>query len=83
MLICVGVPERDGGGEEGEPVDGRAKQLADVIAPQVRALRMERAQVEATLPAPLADPRDLLPLLEKLAELAAALGGRAQQGPYR
>lgn len=75
----VFLPPRD----RAEPRSRAFEAIAAEIAPRLRSLAVERGAVVATLGAPIADPREALPVIEALARLAAELGGEADQGPYR
>lgn len=50
---------------------------------QAQSLVISNDAVVATLPAPLADPASVEPLLVGLVGLARLLGGGSARGPYR
>lgn len=78
------LPEREGeAAAEPRHLDGAMQALVDGLAAQVTALEVGDHAVEARLPAPVADPATLEPILTGLAELARRLAGGAARGPYR
>jgi hypothetical protein len=79
-LVCFPLPERDG---EARPLDAAARALVESLTPQLTALELREHAIEARLPAPLADPASLEPVLGGLGRLARRLSGGAARGPYR
>jgi hypothetical protein len=77
------LPHDDHGPTGPRVLEGPARAAAAALEPQVKALRVEHDRLEADLPAPLADPREALPVLEGLAQLAKVLAGNVDRGPYR
>jgi hypothetical protein len=64
-------------------LDPAARALMESLSAQAPSLEIRADAVEATLPAPLADPASIEPLLTGMARLARLLGGGAARGPYR
>jgi hypothetical protein len=78
------LPEREGAlSGEPHPLDGASRALVESLTPQVTALTLAERAVEARLPAPVADPATLEPILAALGRLARRLSGGAARGPYR
>jgi hypothetical protein len=82
------LPERDGAGSatgasEPRHLDGQAQALVDSLTPRLTAFAITDRAIEARLPAPLADPATLEPVLAELGALARRLSGVAARGPYR
>jgi hypothetical protein len=78
------LPEREGAAApDPRALDGSTKALVESLTPQVTTLDLGERAVEAKLPAPIADPATLEPILTGLGRLARRLSGGAARGPYR
>ncbi len=64
-------------------LDGTAQALVDSLSAQVTALAVGEHAIEARVPAPIADPATLEPIVAGLSQLARRLAGGAARGPYR
>jgi hypothetical protein len=65
------------------PLDGATQALWDSLSKQGTALALMDRAVVARLPAPVADPAALEPVLAGLAQIARRLAGGTARGPYR
>ncbi len=77
------LPERDGAPGGPHHLDGQAQALVDSLTPQLTTLELTSRAVQARLPAPVADPATLEPILAGLGALARRLSGTTVRGPYR
>jgi hypothetical protein len=82
-VVRFPLPDREGAAAEPRALDGSTRALIESLTPQVTALDLGERAVEARLPAPLADPAMLEPILAGLGRLARRLSGAAARGPYR
>lgn len=68
----------------GEPnLDLASRALVESLKAQTTALVISPDMIVATVPAPLADPASIEPVLIGLSRLAHLLGGGSTRGPYR
>jgi hypothetical protein len=82
-LLRLPITLRDGATLTASDLDPAARALMESLSAQAPSLEIRADAVEATLPAPLADPASLEPILTGMARLARLLGGGAARGPYR
>ena len=82
-LLRLPITLRDGATLTASEFDPAARALMESLSVQAPSLAIRADAVEATLPAPLADPASIEPILTGMARLARLLGGGAARGPYR
>ncbi len=82
-LLHLPIALGDGATAAASELDPAARALVESLKAQAQSLVISDDAVVATLPAPLADPASIEPLLSGLARLARLLGGGAARGPYR
>lgn len=64
-------------------LDPASRALVENLKTQTLELRITPDAIEATLPAPLADPASIEPILIGVSRLARLLSGISDRGPYR
>jgi hypothetical protein len=64
-------------------LDGQAKGVLESLRPQVTSIDVGNRAVKARLPAPVADPATLEPILAGMGRLTRLLAGGGARGPYR
>jgi hypothetical protein len=83
-VVRFSLPEREGAvAVEPRALDGATRALVESVSPQLTALDVGERALEARVPAPLADPAALEPILTVLGRVARKLSGGAARGPYR
>ncbi len=82
-LLRLPITLCDGATLTASELDPAARALRESLSAQAPSLVIRADAVEATLPAPLADPASIEPILTGMARLARLLGGGAARGPYR
>lgn len=82
-LLRLPITLRDGATAAAPELDPAARALVESLKAQSQSLEIRGDAVVATVPAPLADPASIEPVLIGLARLARLLGGGAARGPYR
>ncbi|MEP7121377.1 MAG: hypothetical protein ABJE95_10725 [Byssovorax sp.] len=82
-LLRVPITLRDAPETALATLDPGSRALVEDLKTQAQELRITAEAITATLPAPLADPASIEPLLIGLSRLARALSGLSERGPYR